>query len=741
MKKTSLSIILCIMSFSNMSAQTQNALSLSRALNGAHALYAHGVRWMDDGEHYAQIERTANGAPEIVAYSAKDGSRKILIPSDMFMTDKGKSHWVNVESWSFSDNKQKVLIFTNSRKVWRYNTRGDYWVLNLKDGTLQQIGKGQPASSLMFAKFSPDASKIAYVSKNNIYVEDLSSGTRTAVTENGCDTIVNGTFDWVYEEEFNCRDGFRWSGDSKHIAYWQSNTSGTGWIDIINNIDSIYPSVQHFPYPKAGTTNSSVKIGYVSAEGGKTTWLPLPGDARNNYLPRMDFIPGTNTLFIQQMNREQNTNKVWTATIGQNDLKQIFEDKDAAWVETNDNVKWLHSNKFFTWTSERDGWRHLYRVSADGKKAIAITKGNFDVISITGMNEKTGYVYFMASPDNATQRYLYRAKIFGNGRCERISEAGMEGQHTYDMSPTCSWAIHSFSNAKTMPKVEMQDMATGKHIRTIVDNAANQKEWDNLGLNTKEFVKVKSGNLMLDAWMLKPANFDASKKYPVIVDVYGEPANATVQDVWTNSMWHQYLAQLGYIIVSIENRGAAAPRGREWRKCIYGEVGTFACQDQAQGIMDMARQFPFIDTERIGITGWSGGGSQTLNCMFRYPDVFKTGIAIAFVSDQRLYDTVYQERYMNTPQNNPEGYRKGSPISYVDGLKGNLLLIHGTGDDNVHYQSCEMLTNQLIKAGKIFYQISYPMRTHSISEREGTTWHLYKTMADFWLKNLEAGGK
>ena len=357
------------------------------------------------------------------------------------------------------------------------------------------------------------------------------------------------------------------------------------------------------------------------------------------------------------------------------------------------------------------------------------------------MNEKTGYVYFMASPDNATQRYLYRAKIFGNGRCERISEAGMEGQHTYDMSPTCSWAIHSFSNAKTMPKVEMQDMATGKHVRTIVDNAANQKEWDNLGLNTKEFVKVKSGNLMLDAWMLKPANFDASKKYPVIVDVYGEPANATVQDVWTNSMWHQYLAQLGYIIVSIENRGAAAPRGREWRKCIYGEVGTFACQDQAQGIMDMARQFPFIDTERIGITGWSGGGSQTLNCMFRYPDVFKTGIAIAFVSDQRLYDTVYQERYMNTPQNNPEGYRKGSPISYVDGLKGNLLLIHGTGDDNVHYQSCEMLTNQLIKAGKIFYQISYPMRTHSISEREGTTWHLYKTMADFWLKNLEAGGK
>lgn len=722
--------------------QAQATLSLPEALSGAHASFARQVEWMDDGEHYTQIEHTASGAPEIVAYSAKDGSRKVLIPADMLMTGQSGQQWVNVESYTLSDDKQKALLYTNSRKVWRYNTRGDYWVLNLSNGKLQQIGKGLAASSLMFAKFSPDASKVAYVSKNNIYVEDLNSGTRKAVTESGCDTIVNGTFDWVYEEEFDCRDGFRWSGDSKHIAYWQSNTSGTGWFDIINNIDSIYPSVKRFPYPKAGTINSSVKIGYVSADGGETTWLPIPGDPRGNYLPRMSFIPGSNTLFIQQMNREQNTNKVWTATIGQDDgLKQIFEDKDEAWVETNDNVRWLRGNKFFTWTSERDGWRHLYRVSADGKHAALITKGNFDVISIAGMNEKTGYVYFTASPDNATQRYLYRAKLFGNGKCERVSEAGMEGQHTYDMSPTCAWAIHGFSNAKTMPKAEMLNMSTGKSARAILDNTELQKRWNSMGLNTKEFVKVKSGDIMLDAWMLKPANFDSTKKYPVIVDVYGEPASSTVQDVWSNNMWHQYLAQLGYIVVSIENRGAAAPRGREWRKCIYGEMGTFASQDQAQGIIDMARQFPFIDTERIGITGWSGGGSQTLNCMFRYPDVFKTGIAIAFVSDQRLYDTIYQERYMNTPQNNPEGYRKGSPISYVDGLKGNLLLIHGTGDDNVHYQSCEMLTNQLIKAGKIFYQISYPMRTHSINEREGTTIHLYKTMADFWLKNLPAGGK
>ena len=731
-------IIMCIGS----TATAQTIPTLENAVYGGliKTQYASSVNWMEDGEHFAKIEyNESSKRPEIVTYSAKDQSREVLIPANMLI-NKANGKSLSISSWNLSPDHEKVLIFTNTRRVWRYHTRGDYWVLNRKSGVLYQLGKGLDESSLMFAKFSPDSRKVAFVSKNNIYVEDLASQTYKPITADGCDTIVNGTFDWVYEEEFDCRDGFRWSGDSQYIAYWQSNTSGTGWFDIINNVDSIYPTIQRFPYPKAGTTNSGVKIGYVNIDGGKTKWLEIPGDERNNYLPRMEFIPGTNKLFIQQMNREQNTNKIWTSTIEQDDLKNIFVDKDQAWVETNNHVKWLKGNKFFTWMSERDGWRHLYRVSSDGKQVIPITKGDFDVISEVGMNEKTGYIYFIASPNNATQRYLYRAKLFGNGKSELVSDANLVGQHQYNMSPTCAWAVHTFSNAQTMPVVEMQSFPAGKTVRTLVDNSENQKEWEALGLQPKEFVKVKSGDLVLDAWMIKPVQFDANKKYPVIIDVYGEPANSTVQDVWSGNMWHQYLANLGYIVVSIENRGAAAPRGREWRKCIYGEVGTFACEDQARGIQDLARQFSFIDKERIGITGWSGGGSQTLNCMFRYPDVFKTGIAVAFVSDQKLYDTIYQERYMNTPQNNPEGYKKGSPISYVEGLKGNLLLIHGTGDDNVHYQSCEMLVDELIKAGKIFYQVSYPMRTHGISEREGTTFHLRKTMSDFWTKHLPAGG-
>ena len=730
-------IIMCI----SVEAVAQRVPTLEEAVYGGmiRAKYAPYVNWMADGEHYSVIEYRER-MPEVVAYSAKDESKEVLIAAEQ-LVDKASGKSIGVRSFQMSADNDKVLIYTNTRRVWRYDTRGDYWVLNRKNGELYQLGKGLETSSLMFAKFSPDGQKVAYVSKNNIYVEDLQKKAYKAVTTDGCDTIVNGTFDWVYEEEFDCRDGFRWSGDGQYIAYWQSNTSGTGWFDIINNVDSLYPTLEHFPYPKAGTTNSGVKIGYVSTDGGTTTWLPIPGDERNHYLPRMEFIPHTNQLFIQQMNREQNTNNVWTSTIGKEDLKVILEETDKAWVETNDNVKWLKGNKFFTWMSERDGWRHLYRVSADGKQMSLITKGEFDVIAEVGMDEKNGYVYFIASPDNATQRYLYRAKLFGNGKCELMSDANQIGQHQYNMSPTCTWAVHTFSNAKTLPMSEMLSFPTGKSVRVLADNSEEQKKWDSFGLQQKEFVKVKSGELMLDAWMIKPVDFDPNKKYPVIIDVYGEPANSTVQDVWSGSMWHQYLANLGYIVVSIENRGAAAPRGREWRKCIYGEVGTFASQDQSQGILDMAKQFPFIDTERIGITGWSGGGSQTLNCMFRYPDVFKTGIAVAFVADQKLYDTIYQERYMNTPQNNPDGYRKGSPISYANGLQGNLLLIHGTGDDNVHYQNCERLVNELVKAGKTFYQVSYPMRTHGISEGEGTTYHLRKTMADFWQKYLPAGAR
>ncbi len=743
-KMISLALFSSILLGVDASAQKTSELDLQEVLSGK-LIETKGfgsVNWLKDGESYSRVERnTETGGFELVAYQAKDNNRKVLIPSSLLLHPETQKP-LRIRSVSWNEDNTRVLIYTNTKRVWRYDTRGDYWVLSLADGALRQLGNGFPESSLMFAKFSPDATKVAYVSGNNIYVEDVQTGKITPLTTDGNETIVNGTFDWVYEEEFGCRDGFRWSPDGKSIAYWQSDTEGTGVFDIINNVDSIYASVMHFPYPKAGTTNSAVKVGTVPVEGGQTTWVAIPGDPRNNYLTRMEFIPQSNELFIQQMNREQNTNKVWIVEAGSETPANIFTDTDAAWLETNDNIVWLKDNRYFTWESERSGWRHLYRVSRDGQEIAPITQGEFDFIQQVGLDKDKGLVYFIASPDDYTQRYLYSAKLFGKGEVKRLSPEEQRGQHRYQMSPTGKWAVHTYSNAQTPPVIDMVSFPQHKSVRIIEDNKRALEQYQALGLNAKEFLRLRSGDLFLDAWMIKPKNFDPSKKYPVIVEVYGEPASATVQDVWGGGdLWNQYIANLGYVVVSIENRGANTPRGREWRKCIYGEVGTFASEDQARGVQDLAKRFPFIDLTRVGITGWSGGGSQTLNCMFRYPEVFHTGIAIAFVADQRLYDTIYQERYMNTPQNNPEGYRKGSPISYAEGLKGNLLLIHGTGDDNVHYQNCEMLVNELVKHGKIFSQIAYPMRSHGIFEREGTTFHLRKTMVDYWLRNLSPGGR
>ncbi|RKN81185.1 S9 family peptidase [Ulvibacterium marinum] len=719
------------------SAPSQETLKLEDMYtHGTYAAKGYGpVRWMKDNTGYSTLERNPElGGNDIIRYEAKSGKRSVLVSAEKLIPS-GESAPLPIRNYEWSLDNSKLLIFTNTRKVWRYHTRGDYWVLDLASGLLKQLGKSMESSSLMFAKFSPDASRVGYVSKNNIYVDNLESGQTTQITFDGNETIINGTFDWVYEEELSCRDGFRWSPDGERIAYWQSNTKNIGTFYMINNVDSIYSKPLPLPYPKVGTKNSEVKVGVVNANGGDTQWFAIPGDPINNYLARMDFIPNSDEVMIQQLNRRQNSNTVWIGDTKSMELHTIFTDKDDAWLDIHDNIMWLENGEFFTWTSEKDGWLHLYKVSRDGKQWRTITQGNMDVVRINCIDPKGGYVYYIASPDNYTQRYLYRSKIDGNSAPERVSPKHQLGQHAYQISADAKFAIHTFQNATTPNVVSLINLQKHKSIRVLEDNAALANTINTLGLTPKEFIKIDIDQVVLDAWMIKPANFKPEKKYPIIFYVYGEPAGSTVQDAWQGGdLWHHYLGQQGYVVVSIDNRGTKTPRGRDWRKSIYGQIGILAAKDQAAAAKQIFKTYPFIDTEKVGIWGWSGGGQMTMNCLFRYPEIYNSGLAVAFVADQRLYDNIYQERYMGLLEDNEANYIAGSPITHAKKLKGNLMIIHGTADDNVHYQSFERLTNELIKHNKMFDMMSYPMRSHRINERENTTLHLRKTMARYWKR-------
>lgn len=699
------------------------------------------IHWLPDGTAYVIAEQSRDGAgTDLVLYDPESGASRMLVEAHQLIPE-GRSTPLDVAGFSWSDDNSKLLIFTNTRRVWRYHTRGDYWVLNMNSGKLVQLGKGRPSSSLMFAKFSPDGGRVAYVSEHNIFVEHLNSGEIIQLTHDGGERFINGTFDWVYEEDWRCRDGFRWSPDGTQIAYWHSDTEGTGVFYMINNIDSIYSTLIPLPYPKAGTTNSSVRVGVVAAEGGTTSWFDIPGDPRNNYLIRMDYIPGTDELIIQQMNRLQNQNTLWLANATSMEVSVLLTETGDAWVEPNDHISWTTDGEFFTWMSERSGWRALYLVSRDGSQLVPVTTGEYDIVSIEHIDLHNEQVYYIASPDDFTQRYLFRSPLDGSGEATKVSPYDLKGQHSYQIAPGAKFAMHTYHNISTPPASSIVSLPDHTPLLVLEDNAGLKKRLGQHTLAEVEFFAVDIGEEVFDAWMIRPPGMVAGKQYPMIVYVYGEPAASTVQDRWggRHDMFHQLLVQQGYIVVSIDNRGTRTPRGRDWRKCIYGQVGILATHDQAKAVRAITDMFPFVDNGRIGVWGWSGGGSMALNGLFRYPDIYKAGIAVAFVADQRLYNTVYQERYMGLPQGNPEGFRDGSPITHAAGLKGEVLLMHGTADDNVHYQNMEMLADELIRLGKTFDMMAYPMRAHGLRERDNTMYHVRKTMLRFWKQYLEPG--
>ena len=702
------------------------------------------ARFIENGAAYTTVERSAEvrGGADIVRYETATGAKSVLV-SARALIPAGDSTPLRFDDYTWSADGAKLLLFTNTERVWRQNTRGDYWVLTLATGKLQKLGGEAPVSSLMYAKFSPDGGRVAYVSKGDLYVQRLADGAITRLTTGADSLHVNGMTDWVYEEEFGLRDGFRWSPDGTRIAFWQFDMSGVRTFDLINNTDSLYPYIIPIQYPKVGTPNSAVRVGVVAATGGVTTWLQVAGDPRNNYIPWMEWA-GPQELMVQHMNRLQNTDDVLLADAATGATRSVLTDRDSAWVDLVDEVPWLDGGKRFLWTTEKDGWRHVYAVSRDGRSMKLVTPGAFDVVSVEAVDSAGGWLYYIASPDNATQRYLYRSKLDGSGRPARVSPTGQAGTHRYTISPDAQWAFHSYSSFDVPSVIDLVRLPTHESARVLAANTQLKQTVAPLITRPVEFFKVPvSGGMTVDGWMIRPRDFDSTKTYPVLVYVYGEPAGQTTNDAWTGGegLWYRAIADQGYLVVSFDNAGTPAPRGRAWRKVIYGSVGVLSSRQQADAIQALSRARHYVDSTRVAIWGWSGGGSSTLQAMFRYPTVYRVGMAVAPVPDELLYDAIYQERYMGLPDQNAEGYRTASAINQAEGLQGHLLLVHGSGDDNVHFQGSQRLLNRLIQLGKPIDFMEYPNRSHCICEGQGTTEHIYQLLTRYLVEHLPAGGR
>ena len=707
------------------------------------------VRWLDDSTYTAVEAAAAGKGADLVRYDAASGRRSVLVAAAL-LTPEGAVAPLEIEDYAWSAGHAKLLVFTNSARVWRENTRGDFWVLDLASKKLAKLGgAAAKPSTLQFAKFSPDGSRAAYVREHNLYVESLADGRITALTNDGSVTTINGTFDWVYEEELFMRDGFRWSPDGTRIAYWQLDAAGVRDFLLINNTDSLYSFVKPVQYPKAGTTNSAARIGVVSANGGATTWLKIPGDPRNNYLARMDWAGGSAEVAVQQLNRRQTQNTLWFADATTGAAHPVLVEKDSAWLDIWDDhvdygpgpsLHWFDGGKSFFWLSERDGWRHAYVVGRDGATRL-VTRGAYDVMKVAAIDAKGGWLYYQASPDDATRLQLWRIRLDGSAAPERLTPKDARGVHGYDISPSGTWAVHTASAWGTPQTIDVVRLPSHAVARTLVTNDALKARLATLKQGPAEFFQVDvGGGTKLDAWLMKPADFDSTRKYPVLFYVYGEPAAQTVVDSYGGSrwLWHLMLTQQGYVVASVDNRGTPGPKGRDWRKAELNQIGALRVKEQSAAALAIARR-PYVDSTRIGVWGWSGGGSSTLLLMFRAPNVYRMGMSVAPVADVHNYDTIYQERYVGLPTTDSLAYRDASAINFVNGLQGDLLVVHGSGDDNVHFQGTEQLINALVAANKPFSMMEYPNRTHGIYEGRGTTVHLYNLLTRYLKEHLPAG--
>jgi len=684
------------------------------------------THWLRDGESFVDV-RDAGAGSEIVRTDAVTGRTTVVVPASALIGTDGRP--LRVEHMILSPDEREALLFHDSQRVWRENTKGQWMAVDLASGRLRPISPS--TGPKMFATFSPDGHDVAYVRDNDLYVWDIKAGTERRLTTDGSANIINGTTDWVYEEEFDLRDAFRWSPDGRHIAFWRFDQSHVPMMTLVNLTDSLYPTFDRYRYPKAGEPNSVVRIGVIAVAGGATRWMDVGRDTAQ-YIPRMGWT-GPDSLWIERMPRGQNRSELLMASISTGRTRRILADSDRAYVDVVDPY-WLDGGRELLWMSDRSGWRQLYLYDRSGRMVRQLTRDGADVLDIAGVDSVSGSVYVTEAAPAATQRQIYRYALNGSGGGLLTMRPG---SYRMSLAPGGRYAALTWSDLNTPPTMTLHALPSMRRVRVLGGNAQLEANLHTLGLARATFLKIPAadGTTMLDAYRIVPPGFDSTRKYPVLMYAYGGPATPQVVDTWGGSRWmfHQMVAQHGYVVVVADNRGAAW-RGTHFRKQTQNRLGLIESDDQIAVARWIGHQ-PWGNAARIGMWGWSFGGYLTAMSAFRGGAVFRMAISVAPVTDWRFYDTIYTERFMGTPQQNPEGYRVTAPLSYVDGLRARYLLVHGTGDDNVHLQNSVVLTQRLQLARKPFVEMFFPNKTHALAGRGGTL-PLFDLLERFVLENL-----
>jgi dipeptidyl-peptidase 4 len=687
----------------------------------------YGFVHLKDGKSYCRLVGD-KGGQYVVSYSYETGNAiDTLINGRVLGANNPKADFA-IESFEFSNDEQKAVIISASEQIYRHSSLSKAWVYDRSTQKIVSVSD----KMVMYPTLSPDGKKVAYVFENNLFVKDLVKGKTKKVTKDGKkNAVINGAVDWVYEEEFSMDRGFEWNVDGTRLAYYKFNeTAVKQWdMEIYNDL---YPEQYQYKYPKAGEANSIVDVYVCDVKKGKSKKLET-GSQNDQYLPRIAWSKKPNLLIIQRLNRLQNHWEMLTVDAKTGVIKVALDETSETYVEVPEVFYFMEDGEHMIISSERDGYRQLYMHKVEGPQVFQITKGNFDVSELVGVDEKTKMVYYLSSEEHPSEVNLYKIGIEGKNKTLVLKD---KGTHTVVFSKDFSFMLHSFSTINTPPVYSIANTA-GEVVRVLADNKRVVDSMANYNFSLAEFGKLTtSENVDLNYWMIKPVNFDANKKYPVLMYVYGGPGSQTVKNSWgySNYIWYQMLAnKYGYIVISVDNRGTGA-RGVAFKKVTYKELGKYEIIDQIESAKWLAKQ-PYIDAARIGIWGWSFGGYMSSLGITKGNDVFKTAIAVAPVTNWRYYDNIYTERYMQTPQMNASGYDNNSPINFVDQLKGNYLLIHGSGDDNVHFQNTVEMVNKMIEKNATFDSEFYPNRNHGIYGGN-TRFHLYNRMTKFILEKL-----